>query len=105
LRLFVGIVVAGAAIFASGAAAHDGKLWYQTAANTSSSIPDKYPSVALARCQPIPPQLRAQYHAHSMVQNDARYWDHLLCNLVLRAGGVCVSVAHITGQHWDFFST
>jgi hypothetical protein len=103
MRLVIGIVIAGAALMPAAAHGHDGGLWFQTAANTSRNIPDKYPTVASARCQPLAAAQRVLYHAHSMLQDSVRYWDHFECMLNLRSGSVCQSVAHITGQHWNNF--
>ena len=103
MRLVLGIVIAGAALVPAAAHAHDGGLWFQTAANTARNIPDKYPTVASARCSPLAGAQRAIYHAHSMLQDHVRYWDHFECTLRLRTGSVCQSVAHITGQHWNNF--
>ena len=63
MRLVIGIVIAGAALLPAAAHGHDGGLWFQTAANTSRNIPDKYPTVASARCQPLAAAQRVLYHA------------------------------------------
>jgi hypothetical protein len=97
-------VVFGALLMAAPAGAHLGDIWFTTAAKTSQNIEDKFGSVEIARCQPLPANLRGQYHAHSFVRGSVRVWDHFGCALAITDGTYCVAVAHITGQRWSDFT-
>lgn len=99
-------LVAAAVALTPAAGAHNGDIWFQTAAKTAFNIEDKYPTVVAARCFPLPVSLRARYSAHSFVRNNTRWWDHFGCALAIKDGSTCGVVAHISGQEWrDFFLT
>lgn len=89
--------IAGLAL-AGAASAHFGGIWFTTAAKAAKEIEWKYSSVDYARCQPIPPAYRAQYHAHSFVRGNVRLWDHFLCGLSIDDGSTCLAIAHMMGK-------
>jgi hypothetical protein len=97
----VAVLVAVAGVASGTASAHFGNKWFTTAAHMSSDIEQTFTSVQVARCVPLPPSKRAQYHAHSFVRGSVRMWDHFLCALAIDDGSSCLAVAHVTGQAWN----
>jgi hypothetical protein len=98
------IIFAASAVAAPMRVAHDGGIWYTTAAKVAHAIPDKFPAIGGAACYPLRPELRRRYHAHSFVSRETRYWDHFACVVVPKSLDYgCGVVAHVVGQTWDAF--
>ena len=97
MKLVLGAAILTSLALATGAQAHFGNIWFDTAKNTERAIEAKYPRVLAASCRPIPQHLRGRYPAHSQSDGWVRRWDHFLCGVASTTGRACAVIAHHTG--------